>query len=326
MKKASPTPDAFSSRESAEKTGKISVLIICSDRFEELIRGLASLEVLGDLLLEIRVLKNAPSIEWKKDRFDALPAAVREKCVILPSEKRLPCTAARNRLVEGSRGDVIFFLDDDAYLLELAGIQRGLEILQRDNSVGSIAFPQCDGKGAIIENYTQPAPVDYSCLTCGFTGFAALLRADVYRKLGGFQEMLEGFGEENEYCRRQLNLGYSVVYLPTPTVCHAPSEVGRNTWERARLATRNGWYVALLHEPLWFLWFSLPRRILGGRSYLKGTNAWPGSPRRPLFREALKEFSKDFRELVRRRSPLKLSTLQKWQRIKKTYPRYKQVS
>ena len=89
MKEASSTPDAFHPSESAEKTGKISALIICSDRFEELIRGLASLERLGDLLLDVRVLKNAPSAEWKKDRFDALPATVREKCVIFPTEQRI---------------------------------------------------------------------------------------------------------------------------------------------------------------------------------------------------------------------------------------------
>jgi GT2 family glycosyltransferase len=322
LNKGSTTPDASNSRGSPQATGKISVLIICSDRFEELIRGLTSLEVLGDLLLEARVLKNAPSIEWTKERFDALPAAVRDKCVILPSEQRLFPTAARNRLAEGSKGDALLFLDDDAYLLESGGIQKALEILQRDNSVGSIAYPQCDEKGAIIKDYVQPAPVDYPCLTCGFSSYGALVRTDLHRKLGGFQEMLQIYGEENEFCRRQWNLGYSVVYLPTPTVCHIPSKIDRNKWQRAKMDARNGWYVALLHEPLWYLWFSLPRRILGGRAYLKRTNDWPGSPRRPLFREAFQEFSRDFRELVRRRTPLKLSTMRTWQRIKKTYPRY----
>ena len=322
MNKASTTPDASGSQAPAAKTGLISVLIICSDRFEELLRGLASLELLGDLLLEVRVLKNASSVEWNKERFEGLPAAVREKLIILSSEQRLFPTAARNRLAEGSRGDAFLFLDDDAYLLELAGIQKGLEILQRDNSVGSIAYPQCDEKGIIIKNYAQPAPVDYPCLTCGFSSYGALVRADVFRKLGGFQELLQIYGEENEYCRRQWNLGYSVVYLPAPTVFHVGSKVERNKWQRAKFDARNAWYVALLHEPLWYLWFSLPRRILGGRSYLKWTNSWPGSPRLPLFRQALAEFLSDFRELVRRRTPLKLSTLRTWQRIKKTYPRY----
>jgi GT2 family glycosyltransferase len=315
----STAPDASDSRGS---TGKISVLILCSDRFDDLIRGLSSLEILGDLLLEVRVLQNAPSIEWEKDRLDALPAAVRDKCFILPSEKRLNCLQGRNRLVEEARGDIVFILDDDAYLLESAGIQRGVEILQRDSRIGSIAFPQCDAKGEIIKEFMQPAPVNYPCLTCGFTGFAALVRTDVYRKLGGFQEILVAFKEENEFCRRQLELGYSVCYLPTPTVCHAPSQIGRNAWYRAKMDTRNGWYVAVLHEPLWYLWFSLPRRIWSGRSYLKETDSWPDSPRRPLFREALQEFFRDLPELIKRRKPLKLSTLRTWQRIKKSYPPY----
>jgi GT2 family glycosyltransferase len=322
LNKASSNPDALSSQESAEKTGKISVLIICSDRFEELIRGLASLEILGDLLLDVRVLKNAPSVEWKKDRLDSLPAAVREKCVIFPAEQRVYPTEGRNRLAEGSKADAFLFLDDDSYLLEPEGIRKGFEILQRDKSAGSVAYPQCDEKGAIIGNFAQPAPVDYPCLTCGFMTCGALVRADVYRKLGGFQEILQMAHEENEFCRRQWNLGYSVIYLPTPTVCHNPSEGGRNMRQRAKLNTRNVWYMAVLHEPLWLLCFSLPRRIWAGRSYLKWVKHWTGGEWQSLYREGLKEFFRDFGELVRRRSPLKLSTLQKWQRIKKTYPRY----
>ena len=322
LNKASTTPDLSGSEAPVTKTGLISVLIVCSDRFDELIRGLASLEVLGDLLLEARVLKNAPSTEWKEEQFDGLPTAVRKKLSILSSEQRLFPTAARNRLAEGSRGDAFLFLDDDAYLLESTGIQKGLKILNDDRSVGSIAYAQCDERGGMIRDYVQPAPVDYPCFTCGFALYGALVRAEVFRKLGGFQELLQIYGEENEYCRRQWNLESSVVYLPGPTVCHMPSAINRNTWQRAKMDTRNGWYVALLHEPLWMLWFSLPRRIWVGRSYLKGTDAWPGSPRRPLFLEALREFLRDFPELVRRRSPLKLSTLRMWQYLKKTYPKY----
>ena len=322
MNKASTTPNTATSRNSAGTLGKISTLIICSDRFEDLIRGLASLEILGDLLLDVRVLKNAPSVEWRNDRFDALSASVRDKLVIFPTEQRVFPTEGRNRLAKDSKADAFLFLDDDSYLLELGGILKGLEILQRDNSAGSIAYAWCDENGAIIKTLTQPAPVNYSCLTCGFMTCGALVRADVYRKLGGFEEILQMAHEENEFCRRQWNLGYSVIYLPTPTVCHDPSDVGRNTRQRAKLNTRNEWYMAVLHEPLWILWLSLPLRMWRGRSYLKGVKDWTGGEWKSLYREALKEFFRDLGELLRRRSPLKLSTLQKWQRIKKTYPPY----
>jgi GT2 family glycosyltransferase len=325
LNKASTTPDARNSQGSAKKTGLISVLIICSDRFEEMIRGLASLELLGDLLLDVRVLKNAPSVEWKQERFDALPASVRERCVIFPSERRVFPTEGRNILADGSKADIFLLLDDDAYLMEVDGIRKGLEILQQDSSAGSIAYAQCDEKGTIIEGFGQPAPVNvrYPCLVCGFISCGALVRADVYRKLGGFQEILQMAHEENEFCRRQWNLGYSVIYLPTPTVCHNPSEVGRNKRQRAKLNTRNSWYMAVLHEPLWLVFFSLPYRIWHGRSYLKWVKHWTGGEWKSLYHEALKEFFRDFGELVRRRSPLKYSTLKKWQHLKKTYPPYK---
>lgn len=320
LKNAAIQSNALSSTEPSKKEGKISVLIVCSDRFEELIRGLTSLEFLGDLLLDVRVLKNAPTVEWKKERFDALPAIVREKCVIFPVEKRVFPTEGRNRLAKGSKADAFLFLDDDSYLLEREGISKGLEILERDDSAGSIAYPQCDDKGDIKGNFAQPAPVDYACLTCGFMTCGALVRADVYRKLGGFQEILQMAHEENEFCRRQLNLGYSVIYLPTPTVCHNPSEGERNMRQRAKLSTRNVWYMAVLHEPLWLLWLSLPVRIWGGIGYLKWVKHWTGGEWQSLYREALGEFFQNFGQLLRHRSPLKLSTLRKWQFIKKTYP------
>ena len=125
LSKAPSTPDSFSAHESAQKTGTISVLIICSDRFEELIRGLASLKCIGNHLLDVRVLKNAPSVEWKKECFDDLPVAVGEKVVIFTAEKRVFPTEGRNRLAEGSTANAFLFLDDDSYLLEPAGIQQG---------------------------------------------------------------------------------------------------------------------------------------------------------------------------------------------------------
>jgi hypothetical protein len=79
-------------------------------------------------------------------------------------------------------------------------------------------------------------------------------------------------------------------------------------------------------QPLWLLCFSLPRRIWAGRSCLKWVKHWTGGEWQSLYREVLIEFFRDFGELVRRRSPLKLSTLQKRQRIKKTYPRYTQAA
>jgi GT2 family glycosyltransferase len=324
LNNSSTTQGAASSQSPATKPGLISVLIICSDRFEEMVRGLASLELLGDLLLDVRVLKNAPSVEWKQDRLDALPASVRERCVIIPSERRVFPTEGRNRLAEGSDAYAFLLLDDDAYLLELDGIRKGLGILQRDNSVGSIAYAQCDEKGATIEGFGQPAPINvkYNCLVCGFISCGALVRGDVYHKLGGFQEILQMAHEENEFCRRQWDLGLSVVYLQTPTVCHNPSEIARNMRQRAKLNTRNAWYMAMLHEPAWLLCLTLPWRIWKGRAYLKWVKHWTGGEWKSLYREALKEFFRDFGELVKRRSPLKFATLQKWQYLKKTYPPY----
>ena len=56
--------------------------------------------------------------------------------------------------------------------------------------------------------------------------------------------------------------------------------------------------MAVLHEPLWMLWFSLPVRMWRGRSYLKTVKDWTGEDWQAVYREALKEFARDFSTLV----------------------------
>lgn len=300
---------------------EISALIICSDRIEEVTRCLESLARLGDLLREVLLLKNAPQTEWRDDCFDTVPSCVRNRLHIISSDERIFPTTGRNRLAAHATGSVYLFLDDDSLVLERKGIEDGLHILQSDKAVGSIAFPQSTEQGQLAP-YTQPAPVDHACLTCGFMTCAAMTRADVYHEIGGFQELLQMAHEENEFCKRQWDAGYSVLYLPERCICHNPSPNARNSRQRAMLNTRNIWYQAVLHEPLWLLMGTLLPRLIQGARYLRQAREWTGGQWRPLFLQALKEFALQLPELCRARRPLAMRTMLRWQEIKKTYPAY----
>ena len=128
--------------------------------------------------------------------------------------------------------------------------------------------------------------------------------------------------EENEFCKRQWNLGYSVVYLPSATVCHHPSEMGRDSRQRAKLNARNAWYQAILHEPLPILAITFPLRLVQGARYLRWAKAWTGGEWWGLYGSAVRELVRDLPELIVRRKSLQYSTLRRWQRIKKNYPPY----
>ena len=304
---------------------EISALIICGDRLAEVTRCLNSLAQLGGHLHEVRLLQNAPSCPWPEECFAAVAASVKEKLTVISSDTRLYPTTGRNRLAEKATGSVYLFLDDDSLVLDCAGIEKGLQILHDDPSVGSIAYPQSTEAGELAP-YTQPAPVDHACFACGFMTCAAMTRADVYHQLGGFQELLQMAHEENEFCKRHWDAGYAVLYLPDRCICHNPSPVARNTRQRAKLNARNIWYQAVLHEPLWLLPFTLGPRLLQAALYLRYAHEWTGGGWVSLFREALADFWKDLPALWRRRQPLSTRTMRLWQQLKQDHSPYAAAS
>lgn len=300
---------------------EISALIICSDRLDEVTRCLESLAKLGDSLHEVVLLKNAPKNPWRDNCFDSVPSSVRTRLHIISTEQQVFPTLGRNRLAAQATGSVYLFLDDDSLVLDRKGIADGLRILQNDPSVGSIAFPQSTEAGELAP-YAQPAPVEHPCFTCGFMTCAAMTRADVYHKIGGFQELLQMAHEENEFCKRQWDAGFSVLYLPERCICHNPSPNARNSRQRAMLNARNIWYQAVLHEPLWLLVGTLLPRLVQGARYLRYAREWTDGKWLPLFFQALRDFGSQLPALFRARRPLAMKTMLRWQQIKKSYPPY----
>ena len=300
---------------------EISALIICGDRLDEVTRCLESLAKLGDLLHEVLLLKNAPKHPWRDNCFESVPSSVRTRLQIISSEQQVFPTTGRNMLAAQATGFAYLFLDDDSLVLKRKGVEDGLRILKNDTTVGSIAYPQSTEDGKLAP-FMQPAPVEHPCFTCGFMTCAALVRTDVYHHIGGFQELIQMAHEENEFCKRQWDAGFSVLYLPERCICHNPSPNARNSRQRAKLNARNIWYQALLHEPLWMLALSFGPRVLQGARYLRLANDWTDGDWRPLFKEALADLWRDLPRLWKARHPLKLRTIRRWQHLKKHFPRF----
>ncbi|QDV66360.1 hypothetical protein Poly24_00440 [Rosistilla carotiformis] len=300
----------------------VSAIVICTDRLQEAIECIASLDLLGDLLGEALLLKNAPKEPWPENAFDHVSQKVRGKLRIVESEERVFPTTGRNRLASIASGDIFLFLDDDSLILSRSGIVAGVSILKSDPAVGSIAFPQSTKSGEVSAS-AQPAPVNYPCYACGFMTCAALVKASVYRELGGFQELLQMAHEENEFCKRQWDLGLAVVYLPMTCIAHEPTPTARNSSQRFMLNARNSWYQAVLHEPLWLLAITIAPRFIRAIQYLRHSVSYVGGNWISLYFQAIRGFLKDLPYLVINRRALKIATFRKWQRMKTEYPAYR---
>ncbi len=157
-------------------------------------------------------------------------------------------------------------------LFEYAGASGGY--------IDKYGYPFCRGR---IFDYLEEDRGQYDDSTEVFwgTGACLLVRADLYKKLGGLDEQFFAHMEEIDLCWRLKRLGYKIHVVPGSTVFH----VGGGTLERGDpLKTFLNFRNNLL-----LLYKNLPRhkkgRIIFMRMMLDGVSAL-----RFLFQGAAKDF------------------------------------
>jgi GT2 family glycosyltransferase len=227
--------------------------------------------------------------------------------------------AARNWIAEQATGEYLLSLDDDTEILDPNAVARAVEVLRADERVGAVAFAQGNADGSGWPAWAQPAPVPYSCRVTAFIGCAVLLRRNLFVRLGGYQEMLEYYGEEKEYCLRLLSAGYAVVYLPDARVAHLADPANRDPVKYFRYYTRNDCLTALFDFPwpvaLAVVGARLARYYRTARRHIQmddpGGRSW-------LWEEIRSKWG----AIRRGRRSVGWSTLWKWHRLKKTWPAY----
>jgi GT2 family glycosyltransferase len=81
----------------------------------------------------------------------------------------------------------------------------------------------------------------------GFFGCGAIIRKEVYDKIGGFAEWMEVYGHEWEYGIRCIDAGYDVRYFKHSSIAHRASPINRSL-KRARIfGTRNEMGIVYKH-------------------------------------------------------------------------------
>jgi hypothetical protein len=101
----------------------------------------------------------------------------------------------------------------------------------------------------------------------GVNSAGLLVRADVFRELGGFDPALPGVGDDVDFCRRARLSGHRVVVVPAARMLHEPDAVesvaGPRATERAaayaRLKFAPGWSLPFLS--VWMMIAGLGRAI-----------------------------------------------------------------
>lgn len=91
------------------------------------------------------------------------------------------------------------------------------------------------------------------------TGAAMVVRADTFRRIGGFADSYFAYYEDLDWCWRARLAGMRFVYDPSATVCHVGgASTGGPTAERVRqLAARNRMHTLARNAPLSVVWEQL---------------------------------------------------------------------
>jgi GT2 family glycosyltransferase len=318
----------------SEKLPQLSVCIATRNRPNDLIRCLRSLvRLVEHISFEIIVIDDASDSPISEPVLAALDACLLDKIQIIRHEINTGYIVARNELAQFARAPYVMSLDDDALVLDANSISLALEILEGDAKIGAIALAQTDAQGQLLS--AQPAPVNYRCYSPTYIGYGHILRRKIFLELGGYREIFWAFYEEIEFCKRMLNHGFYVVYLPDASVAHLQSPIGRNGLFRLWNSCRNQCFAAIYNEPLPMMLLSIPARIFSYWKYWRtDPDYWQtqaGSyQNHPLAVNGsgwvIQEILANFPRIWHDRKALRWTTYHKYRQIRCHHPAYPTLS
>ena len=189
-----------------------------------------SADVLGEALasipagVEIVVVDNA-----SKDNTLEIARLAGARCIA--NKANLGFCKASNLGAAAAHGDFILFLNPDAFLAPDA-LDTLLDTAERYPDA-AIVGPKLVGKtGDSVwrhKSVLHPAPAgapvpvepEYTCCVPLLTGAALLCRREAFEDIGGFDENIFLYHDDDDLCLRLCQKGWSLVYEPAAIVNHA---------------------------------------------------------------------------------------------------------
>lgn len=166
------------------------------------------------------------------------------------SETRHGYIVHRNSGARLATAPIIVSIDDDAEFGAADTVERIVNAFADDARFGAISVPHIDNVNGQRRASFVSAPDDGVWVVPTFIGTAYALRRDLFLRLGGFEEKLFHWSEEEEYCRRMLGAGYCCRALRTTPIEHHPHPAGRHTRARNLYIFRNRVLVPWFTAPM----------------------------------------------------------------------------
>lgn len=227
----------------------ISVIILNRNNKEVIFRCIDTLIRFNTYDYEIIVVDNDSkdgSYEMLKDRYKLY-----EKVEILKNHKN-GCSSGRNLGVLQAKGDYLFFLDSDQWIIGDHWMDIALKIMHEHIGIGAVAWNAgwfYPGKlSALIVDYLPDRGIRPDMLYRTDIGLLAtsgfLMRKDVFEAVGGFDEFYDPTCfEDTDLTLKIRSYGYEVAYTPYMLMKHLPHQTTKSgsAWHK-KLMKRNEQY------------------------------------------------------------------------------------
>jgi GT2 family glycosyltransferase len=296
----------------------LTVSVTTRNRPDAVERCVRSLECIRDLVDRAIVLDDASAPPLDVERLTRAAESAGITLEVLRGEAHGGAAAGRNTIARRARAPYLLSLDDDASLVQDAGVRNALDLLQHDSRIAAVAFAQSDEHGRRFPAGQQPSPAEAPCYVPTFIGFASLIATGRLLEIGGYREAFGMHGEEREVCLRWLDRGLYVVYLPDAPVAHLADASNRDPRAYIRQIMRNDCLAALYNEPLARAVCIIPYKLW---SFTRMRAGLPGGDPGGL-PWILRELLKAAPAMLRQRHPVKWRTLREWRRLRALSPPY----
>ncbi|WP_157744149.1 glycosyltransferase family 2 protein [Halopenitus persicus] len=238
----------------------VSVLVATSNRPERLRTCVESILDQNHPDFELLILDSSEEID-SCDRIADLTENHRVTCTHKMDFRGV--AGSRNWLIENARGDVLVFLDDDAYFPDKSALSSILDAFE--DRIGIQAFRVVDNPGEQNEKIRVPLPknaVDRTNLNTKFPvsyyiGAGHAIKRDVIETCGAYVDKFMYGSEELDLSYRAIDEGFNILYNPEVIVHHRPqqpvisTETTGHTETYYRVANRI--FIAYKHLPVKYL-------------------------------------------------------------------------
>ena len=240
------------------QAGLVSIIIVNWNTRDLLIDCLQSIEEnTTDVPYEIVVLDNA-SADGSVDAVRSLMGNVK----LIASNENLGFAAGNNRAAAEASGEFILLLNPDTVVGENA-IREMRAFLTENPDAGAVGCRLLNADGSTQESFWMRFPSIWwlflkafylDKLTRRFSGLRGagrgapfrvahllgaciMMRAETFRRLGGFDESYFLYLEETHLCYRLARSGYGIYYLPATSIVHLGQQSSNQAaeWANAQL-------------------------------------------------------------------------------------------